>query len=581
MAQLPPESVASKLLAGRFEHAGSSVAELSDPIADTPMVVTLDQLRPYDLNPRVTRNPLYDDLKASILHRGLDSPPPITRRPGERYFIIRNGGNTRLSILNELWAETKDERFFRLKCLFRPWSSEIALLTGHLAENELHGQLTFIERALGVEKARELYEKEAGQPLGQRELARRLTADGYPVPQSRISRMQEAVAYLLPAIPSVLYAGLGRPQIERLIALRRAAQRAWSQYEQRQSSQTDFPSLWQDVLATFDRADLAFSFERVRDELTGQMATLLSTDYETVALALLEAETGQQRPSQPLPAFVPQSPQPTQAPLEISPQSTLMPTAVPSKSHEQVASPRQGQLPPEGEESSRSRSVTRRESAHPMEPAAPAIKPDPWENRLQGNIVSSADTTDRLQAIQRTIAEATGETVPDFHTNVLRAIPVQAGGLHPISDVWFIEGALDTPERLRTLLAQLAREIAEEANLGQCIESTEDGVGFFCTLPGSAHRQAAPTFMERAVLSLLNALSAAYLTRRSPVDSVRLGDDLAPLLQGISHSRQLSAASARLSDSGIVKLFRVLRLARRLIELESSARANSTCTPSD
>ena len=50
----------------------------TDPIADTPMVVTLDQLRPYDLNPRVTRNPRYDEILASVRERGLDTSPAIT-----------------------------------------------------------------------------------------------------------------------------------------------------------------------------------------------------------------------------------------------------------------------------------------------------------------------------------------------------------------------------------------------------------------------------------------------------------------------------------------------------------------------
>src|SRR3546814_17485137 len=78
--------------------------------------------------------------------------------------------------------------------LFRPWPArgEIVALTGHLAENELRGGLTFIERALGIEKAREFYEQESGQALSQSELARRLTADGYPVPQSHISRLNDA-----------------------------------------------------------------------------------------------------------------------------------------------------------------------------------------------------------------------------------------------------------------------------------------------------------------------------------------------------------------------------------------------------
>src|SRR5690554_2845562 len=161
---------------------------LEVPQAETPMMVTLDQLRPYEHNPRVTRNPRYAEIKASIRERGLDAPPAITRRPGEAHYIIRNGGNTRLAILRELWSETKEERFFRIACLFRPWPArgEIVALTGHLAENELRGGLTFIERALGIEKARELYEVESGEELTQTKLARRLSADGYPVSQPNI-----------------------------------------------------------------------------------------------------------------------------------------------------------------------------------------------------------------------------------------------------------------------------------------------------------------------------------------------------------------------------------------------------------
>jgi hypothetical protein len=75
---------------------------------------------PYDHDPRVKRNPAYAEIKASIRERGLDAPPAITRRPGETHYIIRNGGNTRLAILRELWSETKEERFFRISCLFRP-----------------------------------------------------------------------------------------------------------------------------------------------------------------------------------------------------------------------------------------------------------------------------------------------------------------------------------------------------------------------------------------------------------------------------------------------------------------------------
>jgi ParB family protein of integrating conjugative element (PFGI_1 class) len=149
MSDPTPQTTAEKLLAENFTRSSPIAQALSDPLCDTPIVVTLNELRSYELNPRIMRNPLYDDIKASIKERGLDAPPPITRRPGADHYIIRNGGNTRLSILCELWSETKDERFFRISCQFRPWPErgEIVALTGHLAENELHGGLSFIERA--------------------------------------------------------------------------------------------------------------------------------------------------------------------------------------------------------------------------------------------------------------------------------------------------------------------------------------------------------------------------------------------------------------------------------------------------
>ena len=81
MVEMTSQQMAGKLLAAGFERSGPSTSALSDPIADTPMVVTLDQLRPYDHDPRKKRNPAYEDIKASIRERGLDAAPAITRRP--------------------------------------------------------------------------------------------------------------------------------------------------------------------------------------------------------------------------------------------------------------------------------------------------------------------------------------------------------------------------------------------------------------------------------------------------------------------------------------------------------------------
>lgn len=62
------------------------------------ITVPLKGLRPFDMNPRITRNPDYEKIKASIRLRGLEHPPHITQRPGELFYIISSGGNTRLAI---------------------------------------------------------------------------------------------------------------------------------------------------------------------------------------------------------------------------------------------------------------------------------------------------------------------------------------------------------------------------------------------------------------------------------------------------------------------------------------------------
>ncbi|EQM88684.1 integrating conjugative element ParB [Pseudomonas aeruginosa WC55] len=539
MAEMTSQQMAGKLLAAGFERSGPSTSALSDPIADTPMVVTLDQLRPYDHDPRKKRNPAYEDIKASIRERGLDAAPAITRRPGEDHYIIRNGGNTRLAILRELWSETKDERFFRISCLFRPWPSrgEVVMLTGHLAENELRGGLTFIERALGVEKAREFYEQECGAALNQSELARRLAADGFPVQQSHISRMNDAVRYLLPAIPTVLYGGLGRHQVERLSVMRKACMLAWERYTKGRTLVQDFDDFFQEVLSQFDTQADEFAPQRVQDELIGQMSELLGIDYDVLALDLTESESRHR-------ALVSDPTPPSAPPALPEPGTVARPPATPAPSAPT----------PAAKPGSREREGGSGTDGSPA--GSPVAAPG---DLLQGHIVSPAPTTERLQSIQRMVADELGDALPDFSANVLQSIPVQAGGLYPISDVWHIDAGLDTPDRLRIHIAQFAREIAGEAGLDQCIEERADGVGFAC------HASAQPPSPQgRAVLALLASLAGQSFTD-ADLDGGQLAAELPALLHGQGD------ATRRLSDTALVKLFRLLRLARRLLDQESGA----------
>ncbi|HCL2769473.1 TPA: ParB family protein [Pseudomonas aeruginosa 449A] len=541
------QGLTDKLLAAGFERAGPVASELSDPIADTPMVVTLDQLRPYEHDPRVKRNPLYEEIKASIRERGLDAAPAITRRPGESHYIIRNGGNTRLAILRELWTETKDTRFFRISCLFRPWPErgEIISLTGHLAENELHGGLTFIERALGIEKARELYEIENGKPLSQSELSRRLAADGYPIQQSYISRMQDAVRHLLPAVPNLLYGGLGRHQVERLCTLRNASARIWAQHAKNRQLPLDFDTFFQELLAPFDSSPESFSSPRVQDELIGQMAELLQLNYDSLALDLLEGEQRNQAlGSDPTPATKAPPLLPATLPAEGKAPAGAASTVAPATGLQPPSSSNAQKLAPEDDD----------RASH----SAPDDNPD---QRVQQHIVSPADTTERLQGIQKLVADRMGDNIPDFESNALQAIPVQAGGLYPISDVWYIEPGLDVPDRLRVYIAQFATEIADEFGMAEYLEADDHGIGYHVDLP-TAGSDASP--FAQAVISLLMILSEGP-SGIELVDSQLLVQYLAQLFHG--HG----GTSTRLSDTALVKLFRLLRLARRLQDLESSS----------
>lgn len=568
MTEISQQDMATKLLSENFTRSGPIAEVLSDPVTDTPMVVTLDELQPYELDPRITRNPRYDEIKESIRERGLDAPPPITRRPGADHYIIRNGGNTRLAILRELWSETKDERFFRIICTFRPWPErgEIVALTGHLAENELHGGLSFIERALGVAKARELYEQEDGKPLSQSELARRLKADGYPVPQPHISRMQEAIQYLLPAIPNVLYGGLGRPQIEQLTGLRRAGMRVWEARAANANRDMDFGDVFLDVLASFDANIHDFIIQRVQDELIGQMADLLGVKYGTIEFELTdsekrwqllsgEAESEQTSGGEIRPPIVSQMPSSSSPTSELHPPSF---TGLPTGEPEPQPSP-----------------AKRLSEEEPNE--------DQDETPTPGHTISSEPSSDRLQTIQRLVATQLGETQPDIESDLLSSIAAQAGSLYPVSDIWHIEPGLDAPERLRIHIAQFAREIADEAGLSEQIVSCVGGIGFMCVRGGNRNDDQSKAPFPRAILALLHVLSAPYHRSSEPIariETLHMASDIGALLLGPGREHASESLRAmRLSDDGLVKLFRLIRLARRLLELEGSELDGDSATP--
>lgn len=484
-SKLTSQVVQSHLMQSCFDQQSSSAEGCARPSKETAMIVTLDQLRPYEFNPRVMRNPNYDDIKASIRQRGLDTPPPITRRPDQDYYIIANGGNTRLSILNELWQETHDERFWRIHCLYRPWGGtskqlmhgELRCLIGHLAENDLHGKLSFIERALGISKARELYQHVEQYQLSQRELAERLRKDGYPINQSQISRMEQTLEYLHPYIPQVLYAGLGRPQIEKLLSMRTAALRIWEQHAT--DDLGSFENIFSSALSLFNDQPEEFCFELVQDELLGLLSQALNVDYN---LLMLDLDPSEQKRLALL--------GPTQeSPLYIQ----------------------------KGASAARSTVYRRKPSSK------------------RKTVLSAPDSP-------------LGSTL-------------MCESNDPIMDIWCISPLIDSTQALQALRNQVARELAECCGIDGKIfpDNNVDDADYKLSAITTAPDVYSQT-QARACRALLMTLNGVPLTA-----------DLAATLDPILLIRREQNRFV-FSDQFLIKAFRLIRIVRRLMELQQDAK---------
>jgi ParB family protein of integrating conjugative element (PFGI_1 class) len=266
--RLSPEQVLGNLVEGHFGRSRDLPA--TDPIMPTPMLLDIGEIRPYDRNPRREANERYDDIKASIRARGLDSPLRITRKPEAHFFMVAAGGNTRLRALKELFAETGDERFRQVHCLFTPWQSESDCLAAHLAENELRSDLVLIDKALALKELKGLLDEEQGEVLAQRAFHRQLESLGYRISLRQLRRYEYAVEQLHPVLPVALRAGMGGRQVDQIRETYAAYQQVHRELGEAGKSVPPFEPLWEDVLARHDATD--FDLSIMRKALDGILA---------------------------------------------------------------------------------------------------------------------------------------------------------------------------------------------------------------------------------------------------------------------------------------------------------------------
>ncbi|MCK9535930.1 MAG: ParB N-terminal domain-containing protein [Pseudomonas sp.] len=559
------ELIERQMGAKGFSSNAAPLKRLTDPLQDTPMVVTLDQLRSYEHNPRKTRNPLYDEIKASIKARGLDQPPLITRRPDEDQYIIRNGGNTRLEILNELWRETKEEQFFRIHCLFKPWQSEINALAGHLAENELHGQLSFIDKAQGIAQIKTMYEEHGSEQLSLRKLSDRLRQDGYPVAISLLSNMLECVNSILPALPNTLMQGLGRAQVAKLIVLKNNLTKVWDKYD---DSGSDFFEFWLMVLAAHDTGVDSYNYEVIQDELIGQMSAMLGQSYNILELDLAVASEGivNKNPLsvEQLASIAQNPPRPVESDTE---HHDVEDTAT------QVVSPTQEETPVASSATHTRELVTQAarssQSIPEAEPKSQSDKDIDPEAFIDGHIVTPSQESDTILRTRQQVAMHNGDQLPDFKESVLTSIPVTAGGpSSSVSDVWYIETRIKDPLSLRHNIWLLVKDICSTTGVTG-FGATKEGLGF--GLFGKLGTDGTPISqgVQLMLLSILRTTDSFSEKAPIPLSSALFsqiligGYDITVGLNGPA-----DVGLARLEDAELVKLFRIIRLARVLVDLE-------------
>ncbi|ERS12005.1 hypothetical protein Q668_18295 [Alcanivorax sp. PN-3] len=277
------------------ENGDGAATPSTDPITSTPMRMDVDRIRRYDHDPRRNRNSKYAEIKASILAAGdqedpLESPLVVTKRPGDPdpRYMVSAGGNTRLCILQELWKETGNERFKQTWVIFKPWDSECRALLSHLKENDLRGDLIFIDRALAIRNVRDLIQEELqiDGELPLREFSDALRKRGYQVSKTLLGWYNYAVDVLYSLIPTALDSGMGRPQVERLRGLHNAFRDVCQAF----GLGDDVDGVFAAVVSRNDQIDI--DLDHIRRELESEISVSADCDIGRASLALGAALDG-------------------------------------------------------------------------------------------------------------------------------------------------------------------------------------------------------------------------------------------------------------------------------------------------
>ena len=169
--QLTPEAVTGSLLVPQPVQTSMDIGRKEDVFPGLFINVSVAEIDFFDKNPRTRHDPeLYRQIKESIRESGVQQPVHITRRPGSSRFLLSQGGNTRLKIMQELLAETGDTRFAEIPAIYTEYTSEADIQIAHLIENEQRAEMCFWDKAQAYAAIREMFQSQSEKKLSLREL---------------------------------------------------------------------------------------------------------------------------------------------------------------------------------------------------------------------------------------------------------------------------------------------------------------------------------------------------------------------------------------------------------------------------
>lgn len=195
--QLNAETAFASLLVAPPAQTGMDIAPKDDVFPGLFMNVSIHEIDFFDKNPRIHHDPeQYGHIKQSIRETGVQQPVHITRRPGDSRFVLAQGGNTRLKIVQELFAETGDERFAVIPAIFAEYTSEADIQIAHLIENEQRAEMCFWDKAQAYVAIRGMFQAESEKRLSLRELEQLFLTHGLSLSYKTLGLMFFAADHL-------------------------------------------------------------------------------------------------------------------------------------------------------------------------------------------------------------------------------------------------------------------------------------------------------------------------------------------------------------------------------------------------